>query len=384
MALPGFLAGRRGSAQEFLPVGSGPSVRAGAPPDRPLIAGGHLLDQQLKGALGGLWVGPVVAEHQKRAESSRLLPQPVDQSGRVVGRADDREAAVHHGSDEFVPVVGVGGARQGYHLPEVAHPRLDAVLDVFEGLLGGLGNMDRRHDTPLGPVGGVAVLLGLHVPDVPVGAQRLETCVGGGAHRQHRPTELPGAAGAVGRHRGGHADVEQRVGVGRELQAGLAELEPVGLHGEGLVGAQQMADGLQGLLHPGPGLFGVHAHHVGVGRQSAGAHAEHHPSLGEVVEQHHALGHLEGGVVGHRHHAGAQLDAAGPLGGRRDHQVGRGDDLPAAGVVLSEPVLVEAKVVEPLAQVQIPLELQGRILPMGVERRLEQAEPQSSMHEARG
>ena len=103
-----------------------------------------------------------------------------------------------------------------------------------------------------------------------------------------------------------------------------------------------------------------------------------------MVEQHHALGHLEGGVVGHRHHAGAQLDAAGPLGGGRDHQVGGGDDLPAAGVVLAEPVLVETKVVEPLAQVQISLELQRRILPVGVERRLEQAEPQSSMHEARG
>ena len=96
----------------------------------------------------------------------------------------------------------------------------------------------------------------------------------------------------------------------------------MGFHGERLVGAQQMADGLEGLLHPGPGLFGVHAHHVGVRWQGAGTHAEHHPALGQVVEQHHALGHLERGVVGHRHDPGAQFDAAGALGGGGDHQVG--------------------------------------------------------------
>ena len=80
------------------------------------------------------------------------------------------------------------------------------------------------------------------------------------------------------------------VGVGPDLEAGLAHGEPVGLPRDRLVAAQQGEDGLQRLLHHPALVDGIDAHDEGVARQRPWAGAEDHPAAREVVEQDQAAG----------------------------------------------------------------------------------------------
>ena len=96
-----------------------------------------------------------------------------------------------------------------------------------------------------------------------------------------------------------------------------------------------------------------------------GSEAEHEAAPGQVVEQHGPLGDPERVVIADADHAGAELDVAGPLGGRGDEDLGRGDDLAAGRVVLADPGLVPAQPVEVVDQLQIALERQRRVLPAG-------------------
>src|SRR5262245_52051618 len=82
-------------------------------------------------------------------------------------------------------------------------------------------------------------------------------------------------------------------------------------------------------------------------------------------------------VIGQRDYAGAELDAPGPLGGGGDDKLGRGDDLVAARVVLADPGLVIAELVEPLDELEVALQRQRRVLVVGMERRQEDAGPQA-------
>ena len=73
-----------------------------------------------------------------------------------------------------------------------------------------------------------------------------------------------------------------------------------------LLAGEELEDRLEGLLHHVPLPGDLDAHHEGVGRQRAGAHAEHHAAPGEVVEQHHPVGQHQRLVVGERAHPGAE------------------------------------------------------------------------------
>ena len=116
------------------------------------------------------------------------------------------------------------------------------------------------------------------------------------------------------------------------------------------------------------------AHHVGVGDERAGTAAEHGAAARHVVELHEALRHQERMVVGQARHARAEHDVLGALGGGGDEDLGRGDQLPAGRVVLADPHLVVAEVVEPLDQLHVAVEGQRRILADAVERCQEDAE----------
>ena len=92
----------------------------------------------------------------------------------------------------------------------------------------------------------------------------------------------------------------------------------------------------------------VDAHHEGVGGKRAGPDADHDAAAGQVVEEDHAVGQHERVVVGQRGHARAEADVPGAPRRGGDEDLGRGDDLVAGGVVLAEPGLVEAQLVEML------------------------------------
>src|SRR2546422_7109 len=77
--------------------------------------------------------------------------------------------------------------------------------------------------------------------------------------------------------------------------------------------------------------------------------------------------HNQGVVVRDAGAAGPQPEAPRALPGGRDHHLGRGDDLPPGTVVLADPGLVVAESVEPLDQLEVTLQCEGRVLAHAVE-----------------
>jgi len=156
----------------------------------------------------------------------------------------------------------------------------------------------------------------------------------------------------------------------------VPEPEPIGVQGD-LLAAQQAQDDLQRLAHHAPLLARVDAEHHGVGGQQARPHAEHHPPARHVIELVHALGDHEGVVVGERDHAGAEANV--PCAGREigDEQLGAGDDLGAAGVMLADPGFLEAEVIEPFDQLAIAIEAGGGAFPVRVVGSQKDAEAQA-------
>ena len=134
---------------------------------------------------------------------------------------------------------------------------------------------------------------------------------------------LPGGDHAERRDRAGDRDLEMRIGVGREMQPRLVQLEPVGLHRDRLLAVQQPHDRVQRLQHARTLRAGFDAQHVGVRRQRARAAAQHGAAARHVVELHEALRHHERMVIRQAGHAGAEPDVLGALGGGGDEQFGQ-------------------------------------------------------------
>ena len=124
---------------------------------------------------------------------------------------------------------------------------------------------------------------------------------------------------------------------------------------------------------------GLDPHHVGVGHEGAGPAAEHRAPARHVVELDEALGDQERMVVGQARDARAQHDVPRALGGGGDHDLGRGDQLPPRRVMLADPDLVVAQVVEPLDQLHVAVDGERRVLPDAVERSEEDAELHAAM-----
>ena len=103
-------------------------------------------------------------------------------------------------------------------------------------------------------------------------------------------------------------------------------------------------------------------------------------TAGEVVEQHGALGDHVGVVVRDAGDAGAELDVSGALRGGGDEDLWAGDDLAAGGVVLADPRLVVAELVEVHDQVEVTLQCQRRIFSGWVKWGHEDPEAKSISH----
>ena len=249
-----------------------------------------------------------------------------------------------------------------------------AGVDLLERQLVVLGHVDVDDEAPLAAVHGLAVLGRGLLGDLPVGRDGLGSARQPRAEREDAQAMLARADHARGRHDARHRDGEVRVGVGREMQPRLAELEPVGLHAHGLLAAQERHDGVERILHSLALGDGLDAHHVRVGDEGARPTAEHRPPARHVVELDEALRDQEGVMVGQARDAGAQHDVARALGGVRDHDLGRGDQLPPRRVVLADPDLVVAQVVEPLDQLHVAIDGERRILAHPVEGRQEDTE----------
>ena len=167
------------------------------------------------------------------------------------------------------------------------------------------------------------------------------------------------------------------------MQLRVLQGEPVRMAADPLAGrgAEQRQDRLERFLHHPALLDRIDTHHVGVGRQGARAGAEHHPPAGQVIQQHPTVGHHQRMVVGQRHHTGAQPDMPGPFGGRGDEHLGAGDQLITAGVMLTEPRLVEAEAVQRDDALHVVFQCHRGGLAGRVERCDEDAEVQWAVHD---
>ena len=104
----------------------------------------------------------------------------------------------------------------------------------------------------------------------------------GGADVVHNASGLYAGAWASTikwtRDAGGDGDVEQRVAVGAEVEAGVVEGQPIAPMVHRLVGREQLHHDLEVLLEQRPHLRRFEPEHGGVGGQCSRAHAEHHPT----------------------------------------------------------------------------------------------------------
>ena len=126
---------------------------------------------------------------------------------------------------------------------------------------------------------------------------------------------------------------------------------------------------LERFVHAIPLAGDRNAHHMRIGRQSAGTDAKHHPPSGHVVELVHPVGQHQRVVIGQGGHARAEPDMARAFGGEGDKHFRAGDQFIACGMVLADPGLVIAKLVHPRDQFQIALQRQGGVFAQGVKGR---------------
>src|SRR4051812_1496893 len=95
-----------------------------------------------------------------------------------------------------------------------------------------------------------------------------------------------------------------------------------------------------------------------------------------MVELHDAVGHHHRVMIRQRDDPGAEPDVPCTLGSKGDEDLGRRDDLITGRMVLADPRLVKAELVEMHDQVQIALQAGGRVLLVRMERRQKDAVPQ--------
>jgi hypothetical protein len=96
-----------------------------------------------------------------------------------------------------------------------------------------------------------------------------------------------------------------------------------------------------------------------------------------VVELHHAVGDHQRMMVRQRHDARAEPDALRPRRDVGDEELRRRDGLVPGRVMLADPRLVVAELVEPLDQRPVALERERRVLVGRVERGGEDSEAQA-------
>ena len=182
--------------------------------------------------------------------------------------ADERRAHLHAFGERIIGAAG----RAAERLLEVGDGLVAlGALDLAERFLVVLGHVDVDDQAPLLAVHALAVLGRRLLADLPLIGERLRPARQPRAERQHAEAVTAGGDHAGGRHHAGHRDREVRMRVGRQVQARLPHLEPVGLHRDRLLALEELHDGVERLVHPRALRDRLDAEHVGVGHQRARA-----------------------------------------------------------------------------------------------------------------
>ncbi len=127
-----------------------------------------------------------------------------------------------------------------------------------------------------------------------------------------------------------------------------------------VLGPQAQHD-VERLACPLAGLLAAHAEHGLVGGDGTGRDAEVEPPARDVVEHRRASRQFGGMVEGQQEAARSQPDVPGLRERLGQQQVGRWIGLPRHGVVLADPRLAVAQLVEPADHLQVPLESRAQV-----------------------
>ena len=214
--------------------------------------------------------------------------------------------------------------------------------------------------------------------DLPVAAQGFDDLGVRGREVDHPHPVLAGRPRAGRRADAGRDHVQARKSVRVELEAGVDQLEPIGLLGHPLA-LQQADDHVEAFVHLAARVGDVDAEHVRVGGQRARPDAHDVAAAAEVVEQDRPLGYLEGVVVRDRDDPAPELDRRAPLCRGREKDLGGADDLATHRVVLAEEDFVEAHPIEVFDELEISLQLQRRVDVDFVQRDMQHAEASGSL-----
>ncbi|MGY2938830.1 hypothetical protein ACVWZ6_008432 [Bradyrhizobium sp. GM6.1] len=147
----------------------------------------------------------------------------------------------------------------------------------------------------------------------------------------------------------GFQEVEHRVRLGHRPEFALV--------GPGRGIAPHLQNDLQRLARH-VAVLSAHAvdiEHGPVARQAARRDAEIEPTSREVIEHGDAVGELGRVVIGQQEAARPDTDILGLHQRLRDQQIGRGIGFPGRGMVLADPGLLIAELVEPAHDLQVPV-----------------------------
>ena len=209
-------------------------------------------------------IGPVVGHEQVGAEAAGLVDEPLYLGDRHVRCADHGDARGVQGVDQLGRVVGLGCERQGGHPPEVVDPVAHAVGDLGAGLLLGGSQVHGPDESPPAAVDARAELGGSLFHHAPVRTQHVEAAERRCAQGEQGEAEAAGGSGAGRGDLRSDGDLEAGMGVGAELQTGVAQGEPVCGAVDQLVPGEEGEDRFERLLHHLPLAHRIDAHHEGV------------------------------------------------------------------------------------------------------------------------
>jgi hypothetical protein len=281
---------------------------------------------------GGVRIGDAGLLDDEGAEPSGDVEHALDVVDGLLRGPDHAVPDRGQQVDHRVGVVQFHGNVHGQDLPDVLDVGGQSPARLAAGLFRGLGDVQRAHHRPPAPVHGLPRHRGLLGRDLERRRHRVlrpQSDGGRGAKGQHPGAVLARQPGPGRRPEHSDPDVE-RLAERPQLQEAAVQGEPVGLAGHRAVEPQQRGHGLERLLHHAPRLHRIVPDHPRVQRQHACANAEDQPSPAQVVQLDDPVQQGQRMVVGQCADASPEPDAGGLRSRRRDHELRRADDLPAA------------------------------------------------------
>ncbi len=186
--------------------------------------------------------------------------------------------------------------RESRNFAKISCPTFNAPFDVLQCLVARFCDMHQCNNAPILSVKVVTIFTSgtsRQPPIIRVGGQCI---VRSTADRQHPQTVFTGSQSTNWGTGRCDSYFHVRTGIARQLQAGFAQVEPVGLHRNHLT-AHQRHDRIKRLIEHSALVLRVDPHPEGIADKGAWAHPEHRPSPRLIIKLGHTRSDCEGVVI---------------------------------------------------------------------------------------